>query len=600
MELKSNVRAISFVKKLLFGETKNLLPFPVRVQKPVPQQNPCVPLPRCTPAKVGIPSASLDLFLRELAQAPHTDAHHALVLRHGNVVCEAHFAPYEGKYWHVSHSLCKTFTGTAIGMLVDDGVLSVDEFLCDIFPENCTLLTSKRMRAVTVKHLLTMRTGVNFREMGSVLDADWLAAFMVSDFLFEPGSAFNYNSMNSYVLSAIVTKKTGVSLYEFLRERLFAPLGFGSVAWETCPRGITKGGWGLYLLPEDLAKIGLFYLQRGMWNGKRLLSEAWIDSATKPDSVHENGEEYGWHLWTHSADGSYMLNGMFGQYVWVMPSLDMVVAVNAGSGNLFTHGPTAGAIAQLFAHVRKADAAGSFEENPRDAQALQYTLAHLRFRKAVPEYVPPVKAPWHKKITDAFVKPLPTERLPGEIPLPPQCEIAAQQAYDINANVVGLLPFVISAMADHYSKGISRVSFCVRNGQFQILWTESGVTQTLPVGFETPAVCELNFGGNIFVSAISGVFTTDEDDHMVLKLTVNLLETTSTRLIKFFFLPDELRIRLAETPEVEYVANLLQQTNPDFMKINTGIFKDVEYLQYRLDKFCVPALTGKPQSEQTT
>ena len=584
MELKSNMRAVTYFKKMITGDTKGILPFPVTVQKPVPQQKPCTPLPRCTPQQAGVPAKALDIFLRSLAQTEHLNAHTAMVVRHGQVVCEGNFAPYHNRYWHITHSLCKSITGTAIGMLVDEGKLSLDEFVCDIFPDKCTLLTGKRTRSITVHHLVTMRSGVNYREMGCVLDKDWVSAFLSSDLMFDPGSEFQYNSMNSYMLSAIVTRKTGLTLLEYLTPRLFEPLGFGSVAWETCPLGNSKGGWGMYILPEDLAKVGLLYLQKGVWNGKQLLSAAWIDAATQPDSKHENGEEYGYQLWTHSEDSSFLFNGMFGQYVVMLPSLDMVIVINAGSANLFTHGPTYSAIAQLGAAINAAEGA-PLPNQSADNAALAFTLSHLQYAHPVPPL--PVQNLW-QRIQSFWLRPVNTA-------LPALCEELSGKTFVFPKNRISFLPVVTSTMCDYYTKGTASVGFALENGKFYLLWTEGNAVQKLEIGFEKAAMGEVNMGGNVFVVGVLGKFVRNEDDHDVLKLIVNFPECTSTQRLKFFFLPTGLRLHWDEMPSLPFVLDLLQKTNPEFLKMNTAFIKDVEYLQYLIDQFCMPTLTELPK-----
>ena len=355
MELRSNIKMLNYARKYLLNDTDNILPFPVRPQKPPRTGRLPTLLPRSAPRDEGVPAAALDTLYRSLSGA-ECGTHACIVLRHGRVVSEGWYAPYSSRYWHVTHSMCKSVTGTAIGMLADEGRLSLDEHVCEIFPEKCGLLTSRRMRAVTVRHLVTMTSGVAFKEAGAVLEGDWVKGFLDADVLFEPGSAFDYNSMNSYMLSAIVKRKTGLGLSAYLRPRLFEPLGFGDVAWETCPQGIEKGGWGMYVYLEDIAKLGQLYLQKGKWTGadgkeQRLLSAAWVEAAIKPDTVHENGEEYGYQLWPHSADHTYMFNGMFGQYVVVAPDLDLVLAVNAGAGNLFTRSRSYTAVREFLKAV---------------------------------------------------------------------------------------------------------------------------------------------------------------------------------------------------------------------------------------------------------
>ena len=148
------------------------------------------------------------------------------------------------------------------------------------FPDHINAFSKIFRPVITVENLLTMTSGVTFNESGIVSGNDWLGSFLNASVNGKPGTEFQYNSLNTYVLSAIVTKRTGETLTEYLTPRLFGPLGITKYYWETCPKGITKGGWGLFLCAEDMAKLGQLYLQRGKWNGQQLVSEYWIEIST--------------------------------------------------------------------------------------------------------------------------------------------------------------------------------------------------------------------------------------------------------------------------------------------------------------------------------
>ena len=182
-----------------------------------------------------------------------------------------------------------------------------------------------------------MTSGVTFNESGIVSGNDWLGSFLNSPVNGKPGTEFQYNSLNTYVLSAIVTKRTGETLTEYLTPRLFKPLGITKYYWETCPKGITKGGWGLFICAEDMAKLGQLYLQKGNWKGQQLVSEYWVEISTaKSIRKHrmipmDTVIRFGWN----SVPGSFEYNGMLGQNVMIYPDMDMVLVTNAGNKELF-------------------------------------------------------------------------------------------------------------------------------------------------------------------------------------------------------------------------------------------------------------------------
>lgn len=616
MELRSNIKLLNYTRKFLLNDTDGILPYAVRPQKPDALGKAPVPLPRCTPHEAGVPAGALDTLLRALSGAPG-GTHTCLVLRYGKVLCEAEYAPYSLRRWHVTHSMCKSVTGTAAGMLIDEGLLSPDEHICDIFPEKCSLLTGRRMRAVTVRHLLSMRSGVGFREAGAVLESDWVKAFLDADVLFEPGETFDYNSMNSYMLSAVLQKKTGVGLMEYLRPRLFEPLGFGDIAWETCPQGIAKGGWGMYLYLEDLAKLGQLYLQKGVWTGadgaqRRLLSEQWIAAATSPYSVTEKGEEYGFQLWPYTPEGVFLFNGMFGQYVVIAPARQLIVAVNAGAGNLFVLSEAFTAISRFVRAVGDASAAlpgspsaasrGAFPAPLSDSDAgarLRFTLSHLRFAQPVPPYPAPERLSPLQRLRRALApKRLQAATEPAPSSIPEAVRGALEKSYPLEANRASMVPTIAACMEDWYSGGVERVAFEPRGGGLTLLWTESGTVHRVPIGFDAPgaaAECVLDFGGNRFCVGTVGRFTSDEDDNPVLKLTVCFLESTCTRLIKFVFLPDgSLTVKLNESPALQTAMDSVRET----MKAGAPgaeLFKDMGYLQYLIRRACAPELHSAPE-----
>ena len=291
---------------------------------------------RATPESQGISSDLFAALLRELDASKDTEMHHFMALRHGKVICECNFAPYPKGMWHITHSMCKSITGMAIGMLIEEGKLKLDENIYDIFSDQINALSKIFRPVITVENLLTMTSGVTFNESGIVSGNDWLESYLNAPVSEKPGTKFQYNSLNSYVLSAIITERTGMPMDEYLKPRLFEPLGITDYLWEKCPRGITKGGWGLFMHTEDMAKLGQLYLNKGKWNGKQIIPESWAEASVtkKVDSI-EGTYGYGYQLWMEERPGSFEYNGMLGQNVLIYPDVDMVIVTNAGNEELF-------------------------------------------------------------------------------------------------------------------------------------------------------------------------------------------------------------------------------------------------------------------------
>ncbi len=293
-------------------------------------------LPRSTPESQGISSAALLAFVDALGRVP--EVHSLMVLRHGYVVAEGWWSPYAASRPHMLFSLSKSFTSSAVGLAVAEGRLSVNDLLISFFPDEAPLHPGANLANMRIRHLLSMSTGHAEDTTGRLHanpDGDWIKAFLALPVEHVPGTHFVYNSGASYMLAAVVQKLAGMQLIDYLTPRLFAPLGIQNPTWETSAQGINFGGWGLSIKTEDIARFGQMYLQKGLWEGKRILSEAWIaqatskqvENGTKPDSDWEQG--YGYQFW-RCRHGAYRGDGAFGQYCIVMPEQDTVLAITSG------------------------------------------------------------------------------------------------------------------------------------------------------------------------------------------------------------------------------------------------------------------------------
>lgn len=299
------------------------------------------PLNRSNPEAEGIPSSAILSFVRALEQHTHPlDAVHGfLLLRHGHVAAEGWWAPYGPRAPHRLYSLSKSFTSTAIGLAVAEGRLTVDDPVLAFFPDDAPENPGDNLKAMRVRHLLSMNTGHHEDTTPHVFwnkDDNWPRAFLSLPVDHHPGTWFVYNTAATYMLSAIITKLTGQTLLHYLRPRLFEPLGIANPAWDADPRGVNIGGSGLHLTTEDIARFGQLYLQRGMWNGRRIVGEEWIAEATRATSDNSNTQTnpdwtvgYGYQFWRCRHD-CYRGDGAFGQYCIVMPEQDAVLVMNSG------------------------------------------------------------------------------------------------------------------------------------------------------------------------------------------------------------------------------------------------------------------------------
>src|SRR6478609_4466769 len=239
-----------------------------------------VSLPRSTPEAEGVSSEGIIQFLDAAAKSKH-EFHSIMIIRHGKVITEGWWNPYRPDLKHTMYSVSKSFTATAVGFAVTEKKLSLEDKVISFFPEETPTQLSPYLAALKVKHLLTMTAGQAPDPTGPVaVSQNWVKTFLNTPILDEPGSKFLYNSVATYMLSAIVQKVTGQKVIDYLQPRLFQPLGITGIDWETDPKGNNTGGWGLRLKTEDMAKFGQLFLQKGMWNGKQILPASWVEQAS--------------------------------------------------------------------------------------------------------------------------------------------------------------------------------------------------------------------------------------------------------------------------------------------------------------------------------
>jgi CubicO group peptidase (beta-lactamase class C family) len=295
-------------------------------------------LPRSTPEEQGISTDALDAFVAAL-DASGQEIHTVMLLRHGQVVLAEEWSPYRIQERQLLFSVSKSFTSMAIGLLTEEGRLSIDDQVVSFFdPDELPERISDNLAAMRIRHLLTMTTG-HAQDTTDRLGRQAGRSFLSLDVEHEPGSVFVYNSGATYLLSVILQRITGDSLLDYLRPRLFGPLGADEAIWSTTEEGIVAGGWGLSLTTESLAKFGQLLLQRGEWEGKRLIPAAWIDEATKkqvPNDTETNPDwrqGYGYQFW-RCRHNAYRGDGAFGQYCVVFPEYDAVLVITSASPDM--------------------------------------------------------------------------------------------------------------------------------------------------------------------------------------------------------------------------------------------------------------------------
>ena len=297
-------------------------------------------LPRSTPAEQGVDVTGIDAFVTALAPEPGAELHSLMVVRHGHVVAEHWWPPYGPQTPHLLYSLSKSFTATALGFAVAEGTVDLDATVLSYFPELDSRVTDERSRRIRVRHVAAMASGHEEDTAGRAVkagDGDMLLGFLLTPPEREPGTIFAYNQPCTYSIGAIIRRVSGVSLTEYLRTRLFEPLGLSTYGWITDSQGREQGFSGLFMPTEAIAKLGQVYLSGGEWAGRRLLSAEWVAEATRSHiATHEPSADwqqgYGFQFW-QSRHG-YRGDGAYGQFMLVLPEADAVVAITSQSPDM--------------------------------------------------------------------------------------------------------------------------------------------------------------------------------------------------------------------------------------------------------------------------
>ena len=287
-------------------------------------------LERVSPESQGVKSGALIDLFDKLTSQPTVDIHSVVVLRNGKVIGEIYPKPFTESSRHTLYSCSKTFVSAAIGIAIGENKLSLTDKVLSFFPEiQLPADASADHKEITVRNLLTMTAGIVPDWEMRNHHSDWILTYLSKDCV-KPGSKFQYDSMCTYLLSAIVKKATGKNTLEYLNEKVFGDLGIKIAEWEISPEGYNTGGWGLRIQPESMAKFGQLILNGGKWNGKQLIPADWVKAMTSKQQ--EAGEEdYCYQMWQCEYPGAVRADGAYGQYIIVAPDKNIVVVVTQSS-----------------------------------------------------------------------------------------------------------------------------------------------------------------------------------------------------------------------------------------------------------------------------
>lgn len=572
MGLKIQLKAMTFLYGLFKGDTKychskseKLMFAPVDIsgifQEALPEQE-------------GVRSEGLLKMFAEISDDRRVNPHSALVLRKGKLIAKADWEPFSAEYPHVSHSLAKSVTSMAVGIAVKEKYIGSDETLADIFGH-----AEKPMREATIRNLLTMSTGAKFNEAGSFLSENWVESFLSSETLFKPGTDFRYNSMNTYMLSAAICKRTGLSLSEYLSRRLFKPMGINNFYWEKCPIGIEKGGWGLYMSIYDYAKMGQLWLNGGIWNGVQLVPYDWISAASAKQISHREfcSDGYGFQVW--NGKHGTIFSGMFGQLVYIVPKLDMVIVLTAGSENLF---PCGGALRYIDDFLSNNS---NFSGNP--ILHFHYSeTAKLRKALASAQFGAPLEMGTRKNIFSRL------RALFSRNVTSPE-GVLNGVGISFGSNRADVVPLLIQIMDGCFGRGIDGVKFIRSEDSFFLKIIMGELQTVIPISFN--GTKKLILGS--YNVASTAAFTSDEDGYPVMKIQLCYLETSCTKVLKFIFTESGVTLKIRENPKLyralDEISSLTVNDIGEGMRRTLENILESDAAEYRIKSFIEPTLDGK-------
>lgn len=498
-----------------------------------------------TPEEVGVSSKEVQAFIDHCMEL-NKELHSLYIIRHGKIACEAYREPLGREHKHMMYSVSKSFTSCAIGFAINEGYFTVDTRVIDIFPElRKENKPDEYLEEMTVEDLLTMRSG---KEVSVFLDRTsetWLEDIMNSRWISEPGTEFLYISENMYVLCAIIHKLCGVSVMEFLKPRLFEPLGIENASWETCPKGIETGGWGLMIKTEDLAKFIYCYQQGGKFNGKQVIPEEWVKESVRyhadteaANNDYDSKVGYGYCFWRNGGyEKSYRADGMFCQFGIVFEDLDACFISTGGEVN------EQGMRDVIWEHFPKA----FLEENTEETVEIS-----IPSYECLPE-----------KSRSAL-----EQRLDGK-----SMKLSKPLAVNIAGYPTSVVPLPALFMESDKAGNISDLSFKFYENHCVMTWTEGDEINSVEIGLDGKYRWDdIVIGKIAYHTCSTGCWNTDSE----FEVHIRCIEVVAERILTFKFNGDNVVMRPSSNPPVSVMAETLKETVKSVIKqpiVQTAVSK---------------------------
>ena len=492
------------------------------VTKPLvfPRDSKITFLPRCSPSEVGIENNYIESFLNELSLDYSLRINRLLVVhKSGNVIAEKYEHPYTKDSWDSIYSATKSIITLALGILYDEGKIDLDEPIYKIL--GLKKVGNGNNKLLTLRHVLTHSSGNTFNEIECVSSMNWVKDFFASGQKFKIGSKFEYNSLNTYIVSAVITKVSGKSTYDLLKEKIFEPLGFSTTHMEFSFENIAKGGWGLYMIPEDMAKIGLLVLNDGIYGDKQIISKKWLDmmcSKQFESSKYGHRFDYGFQIWVDDKKDFALMNGLYDQNIFIFKKTGIAVITCSSSPEAFHGANTYDIALKYFADIK-------------------YDFPLIE--KGVVRELYNIEALKHYYFAIANKKYMPMDKI---------------------STSCSLLPILMQNALSTYAKGIKEIAFNYVDDKYYLYVKEDDKDYNIEFNFNRGVRQTLEFYKNYFDCVCDARFIMNAKSYPFLAIRLFFIEFASVRYItvKFDKTFDVLSIELSEAPNLDFVSSLVE------------------------------------------
>lgn len=608
MDIKTQFKIMDLLGKLVMGNVEKINANKYKSQKPKFNRKDICEENTVEPEQVGIKSSYIEKFLVELSKNRSIDAHTVLIMKDGKVITRAGFYPYTIDRKQISHSLCKSIVALVAGIAIDEGIISLEDKIVDIFKINTNIFNSAKMKNITIENLLTMTSGINFNEAGSLVENDWSMAYFDSSVMFEPGERFAYNSLNTYMVARAIEEKSGEDFFEYMNRKLLEPLEITDWYWEKCPEEHVKAGWGLSYYIDDFGKIGCMCLNDGVWNGKRIVSKDWIKkmSTKKVDTpLEQNKYGYSYFTWIGKDEKAFIFNGMLGQNVVIIPENKMVIVVTAGSKILFPNSEIMDYIEKYF--IDKKDYIDSnVKRNVVEYRHLNKVIDNLKVNEEYTEFNETKEndSNNYEMVTREHIyhggwKKNGHERIRRDKKtLSKELRYIDGKCYSLKGNVAGILPLFLQCLHNNYEIGMSEIEFRVINSEKILLIVKSFKTlNEIEVGMKGYIYSDYTINDEVYEIASRGKFSYNEDNRLSLDIKVVFVETTNTRTIKIVFKDNAISMEFNELPEIlniiDGVSDMLEIPIND-IKINPlATLNGMDFAKSKVESVLMPKMIGE-------